>query len=342
MKIIIILCLITILYAQTITNKWNKDQFDQLCSTKHPDDFAALINNFKEIYVEPCLNGTYYGWNGKNIVCMNCVKGNYIRDDYICCNCGIGAISTEDNSKQCTECPQKYGANEDNTKCVICPLGTYSNSKGSGCISCGIGKYTKHEGSTYCVECPIGQGVNSQGNGCEKCGLGYYSPSIGSGCLKCHNGSISTTIGSTECQPCPVGQGANKERTKCEKCLIGMYAPEEGSGCNFCPSSSGFGNSVGSTECQDCAARRFFLIDPWFSLDEEGNYYWDDKGKYSYIFCSQCLKGTYGPGEGMGCPKCTKGSIAQIVGTAVCTNCTKGYGENEEITVCERCTACQI
>ena len=59
----------------------------------------------------------YYGWNVTNIICMKCVKGNYIRNDYICCSCGNGSISTEDNSKQCQECPQKYGANEDTVVC---------------------------------------------------------------------------------------------------------------------------------------------------------------------------------------------------------------------------------
>ena len=97
--------------------------------------------------------------------CVKCTKGNYIREEYICCNCGIGSISTEDNAKECQECEQKYGANEDNTKCIKCSYGTYSTSKGSGCIQCKEYQYTLTKGSTYCLDCPKGQTRNETGNG---------------------------------------------------------------------------------------------------------------------------------------------------------------------------------
>ena len=72
---------------------------------------------------------------------MKCTKGKYIRNEYICCLCGNGTISTEDNSDKCIDCPQRYGPNEDHTECIKCPYGTYSPAEGSGCLDCGIGKY---------------------------------------------------------------------------------------------------------------------------------------------------------------------------------------------------------
>ena len=126
--------IILLFFLIQINAEFTINQFNELCSTKHPDEFAKQLIEFKNNYKKSCPNNMFYGSNGTHLICMKCVKGYYIRDDYICCNCGIGAISTEDNSYECEECEQKYGANKDNTKCVICPVGTYSPSKGSGCI----------------------------------------------------------------------------------------------------------------------------------------------------------------------------------------------------------------
>ena len=118
------------------------DQFEELCQIYEQDEFEEHFVQFQKEYKKKCPNGMYYGFNGSDIICMKCSKGYYIRNEYICCSCGNGAISTEDNSKTCQECPQKHGANKDKTKCELCPFGTYSPSVGSGCISCGNGKYT--------------------------------------------------------------------------------------------------------------------------------------------------------------------------------------------------------
>ena len=303
-------------------NAFNK--FNELCQTYHQEEFTPLFNQFKKEYKKDCPNGMYYGFNGTDVICMKCVKGNYIKNNYLCCSCGNGAISTEDNFKTCQECPQKYGANKDNTECIKCPKGTYSNSVGSGCISCGKGKYTNYEGSTSCLNCPKGEGVNSIGDGCEKCPIGTYSPYEGSGCIKCHNGSISTTIGSTECIKCPVGYGANKERTKCELCTMGLVSEKEGDGCHLCKNNGTATVSDGATECLTCPRGSCFDSYFWYSFDEEGNPYWDDKGISSSIACVNCFRGYYGPGVGEGCLPCPKGTISSVYAAPKCTNCTKG------------------
>ena len=87
--------------------------------------FLYLLETFKSVMKETCSSGMYFDYNTTNEIYSSFTIWNYIRNDYICCNCGIGSISTEDNSKECQECEQKYGANEDNTKCELCPFRTY-------------------------------------------------------------------------------------------------------------------------------------------------------------------------------------------------------------------------
>ena len=175
-------------------SEWNQNQFNQLCNIKNEIEFEKELNQFQKEYSTQCGSGYYYGVNNDGVVdCYQCTKGFYIRNQYICCECSNGSISTQDNAEKCELCPQKYGANKNHTECELCPIGTYSNAEGSGCISCGIGKYTIHEGSSYCIDCPIGYGVNKEGNGCEICKPGYYSDKDGSGCIKCNLSSISTT-----------------------------------------------------------------------------------------------------------------------------------------------------
>ena len=80
----IILILITFIFQ--IQAEYSINQFNELCSTKHPDQFEEKFNQFKNEYKKSCPTFYYYGSNGTNILCMKCIKGNYIRNDYICCN----------------------------------------------------------------------------------------------------------------------------------------------------------------------------------------------------------------------------------------------------------------
>ena len=63
---------------------------------KSHSSYTVTNEDIRHNYVAK-IQEYYYGSNGTNILCMKCSKGNYIRNEYICCSCGIGAISTEDN-----------------------------------------------------------------------------------------------------------------------------------------------------------------------------------------------------------------------------------------------------
>ena len=62
-------------------SEWKEKQFTELCQTYHQEDFAPLFNQFKTEYPKQCPNNLFYGSNGTNIICMKCIKGNYIRND---------------------------------------------------------------------------------------------------------------------------------------------------------------------------------------------------------------------------------------------------------------------
>ena len=93
--------------------------------------------------------------------------------------------------------------------------------------------------------------------------------------------------------------------------------------------------------CGYCPYGSYFDPWYWYSFDEEGNMYWDDKGYFPSMTCVTCYMGYYGPTDGMGCLPCPKGSISTTLGATQCTNCTKGTGPNEDASICVRCKAGQ-
>ena len=180
-KLLFILFSVLIIHSEAA--EWTSVEFTSMCQIIDEINFEEELMNFKSEYNKKCSSGTYYGVNDDGVIdCYKCTKGHYIRNQYVCCECNKGSISTSDNSLECELCPQKQGPNKDHTACEDCPIGTYSNAEGSGCLSCGSGAYSANKGSSYCVDCPAGYGANSDGSDCQPCPIGYEAPEIGSGC----------------------------------------------------------------------------------------------------------------------------------------------------------------
>ena len=133
------------------------------------------------------------------------------------------------NSATCEQCSiGKYFVRNFTTvsKCILCPLGTFSNTTGSSvCTACSLGTYAKNLGSTICTDCAA-------------CNQGYYTicyANAGWACAACPIGTYSntTSIKVHGCQQCPAGSYANSTGftacLSCQTCSTAGYYTE---GCN--------------------------------------------------------------------------------------------------------------
>ncbi|KAJ6251070.1 insulin-like growth factor binding protein [Anaeramoeba flamelloides] len=213
-----------------------------------------------------CLVGSYQNLRGQTN-CTHCPEGTYSnsKGSSLCDKCSKGTYQPNTRSSKCLQCGiGHYQDEEGSTGCKKCDDGEISSERGQAfCVPCGNGTYA-NELQTECLLCPMGtyndQTGQSSIEGCEPCPLLTYSSIVGSksidGCVPCQEGYWSETEGGVAesvCIPCSKGTFLDpKEKTKkCQTCEFGSYADQEAlTSCLLCP--EGTTSSKNFHSCDSC------------------------------------------------------------------------------------------
>lgn len=221
-----------------------------------------------------------------------------------------------------------------NSKCQLCPPGTYRNLLHSAvCVPCPSGTFQPYSGALgreYCRECPYETFSADEG------------ATSADDCIPCQDGFTSDT-GASRCYRC--GPGREPFGDRCMKCREGYYSNSTGiEACILCPgvlTSERGAKSV--DECRTCTtneARRIgcgicpdgdFLISPeegcrsckqGFIPGIRGRRF--DRAEEQPMRCKSCPKDSIRP-DGTFCMKCPDGSGTEGRGASFCkTTGSKG------------------
>ncbi|GKT33090.1 hypothetical protein ADUPG1_007102, partial [Aduncisulcus paluster] len=228
---------------------------------------------------------------------------------------------------------------------TLCPVGTYSPSKGSSsCISCPAGYYCPQEGMSAGIICPAGFYCPA---GCSD--FNTYPCAIGT-----HGGGVEGMDSSGQCVSCPAGyycgeEGISQVSTACDAgyyclggatkpnptdgvtgdiCPIGMYCVEgssEGSSCAVGKIRSETGGKSAS-DCYDCPAGSYCEDLGGSSVTGKcaAGYYCPSGTKSKNPPSNICPSGYKCPeGSGVAQP-CPAGFYQDLTGQSSCKNCPAG------------------
>ena len=115
-------------------------------------------------YSKPCPVGTQKGGTD-GFVCEPCSKGKYSinPDSENCTECVAGKFSSKENANNestCMKCDAGKYSNSSATTCTECPGGTYGDSTTASCQSCPVNEYSVEKGAkdeSTCKECEKGK-----------------------------------------------------------------------------------------------------------------------------------------------------------------------------------------
>ncbi|ESP03822.1 hypothetical protein LOTGIDRAFT_230169 [Lottia gigantea] len=184
--------------------------------------------------VVACPVGQY----NDNNVCKECPLNQYndIKWQTSCKDCGARFRTDQVGSTSPTQCiffcESGYAAGPGNTKCVICPVGTYKDNNVSpygACQQCPNSRTTPNNGTTTEAGCSILQ-----------CNAGYRADSTNTNCVICDYGQYQPNINQLTCFNCTSTQGTRRQgavqQSECEElCEDGTERVKPGDSCAPCP-----------------------------------------------------------------------------------------------------------
>ena len=128
-----------------------------------------------------------------------------------------------------------YSNEEGAAKCTVCGVGT----AGNGCQPCARGEYRdRTNNATKCLKCPAGYISETKGSGsCLPCIPGEFQKYAGLwACNQCNFNEYSKSVHSTSCLPCKLGElTTEKGSAACSKCDVGMFGDWTAGECVNCP-----------------------------------------------------------------------------------------------------------
>jgi hypothetical protein len=278
-----------------------------------------------------------------------------------CDLCVAGQYQELTGSRNCSESPAGYTANDERTAIVKCDAGTFADVPGlpkckdcepgttqhlqgaHGCTACAKGHSSAVTGDTdiHCDPCRAGRfadviklancklcfpGSFQELMGAHNCSLshaGYFPSADRTSQIPCEKGYFADVRGLEHCKACDEGQFADTVgRHKCSLCPGGHAAPNKAAVlCDACTPGR-WSNSTGSKECTLCA--------PGKTTDH-----------FHAYKCDKCAPGHAQPNEGGAtehCPVCEIGFYADEYGMANCVSCgISGYTTSTGSTECQPC-----
>ena len=327
--------------------------------------------------------------------CNQCAMGHFknVLGDQNCTKCGVGKYLPSfgaTSGDQCEYCHANSNSSM-GTKFqhhCTCNIGYKQSIDSLGtitCERCGVSTYKSEIGNFDCKFCEVGKYSMTLGgisiNSCQSCEAGSFKSSINDiECELCDNGKYSNIIGatsSTDCQICPNSlqskRGSNSIincTAMCAKGTTGVFGD-----CSSCEAGK-FKDTIGPTECQNCAEKSNSIIGSDkctcvagreenvagnCEICTKGNY----KSDFSTFKCSVCANGTntdvdndsYNQDDSIwfqacvcdagyelfdgDCVKCKAGYYKERTGQDSCTSCQSGKFSlivgGSSASVCENC-----
>uniref|UniRef100_A0A914ZG05 Fibropellin-1 n=1 Tax=Parascaris univalens TaxID=6257 RepID=A0A914ZG05_PARUN len=190
--------------------------------------------------VTQCADQFVTGINVGSVIVKNACDGFQVRSQTANYSIHCDGVITEN-------CPSGFYVSQ--IGCQLCPVGTYSDRRGSkNCKQCPYGLSTVHLGSfsvKQCYEhCPPGYFSASGLAPCRACAVGFYQPANASkDCIECGLGTTTASPGATSesncTEKCMPGWFSRSGLQPCIACPFGFYQPNAGqSECLRCPEGS--------------------------------------------------------------------------------------------------------
>ena len=131
-----------------------------------------------------CALGEQLSSAGSCAACPEGTFGNRTTPPWVCFPCATGL----------------FQPNTGESRCLACPVGSYSSDDGRFCISCQPGQFA--EGGSSCASCSVATyAAVPLNDACSECGEGFYT------------GALS---GATACTKCEAGTSSSSSRLACD------------------------------------------------------------------------------------------------------------------------------
>lgn len=255
-----------------------------------------------------------------------------------CLPCGLGDISENPNSLECTRCPSGTTVNRERTKCIgdgerRCPPGRERRS--IDCDPCLDFLFNDGTFTEGCQFCPLGQiGESRRGSTkCVPCPKGTFrSEEFNSRCRRCPPGLNSTVTGARFCKPdnvpCPPGFFTS-DSGACLQCSQRERFDSKKNQCVECPENSISDGGI-STTCKRCGEnqvpKRDFGGRVGFSCECKDGFGFVNKKRV----CRRCPPGTESSQFTSKCENCTTNTFSSRPGMTRCEACPEGFSQPRE------------
>ena len=305
-----------------------------------------------------------------------CNAGYAQAEDSSCKLCGSGEIKVNVGNNDCLQCPDHHKATSDRLECEPCNANEYLlvsvtvNEELHICNNCPAYSASL-EGSVNVQACKCNAGYSGEDGGvCLACAAGTYKSIIGSSeCLSCGSNALSVSNQRTSQSSCSCNAGYTYQDQNCVACEVGKY--KENAGTEICTTCSNGGvtplASVSSLDCcpdgeagveASCRCRIGFelVTEDGVSLCKPCQVNFYQELDFVATLCRECLVhySTNGSTGASSCATCQHGSeeiytnytsfidnITKVDTEKTCA-CSAGYGTNNVLTACQKCSSFQI
>lgn len=264
-----------------------------------------------------------------------------------CKNCEIGKWNPNYQQTTCLDCPGGKYTNirgVGTTECPNCPAGKQSVdgqyfNHPDACTQCDGGKYSPGTGWALCKDCQVGRATPTGVHTCPQCGKddsqvaeGSFQDETGKlQCKSCAPGYYQDDFEETACKLCQVGRSRAEYRlTACANCEIGKHQDQTGkAACKYCPggryeNDRYNGQGSGAVTCKICNAGKYLAIPADNDGDVDTTPPWDSD-PYEYMPSENCKI----------CPQGRKSETNTL--STVCVDCQGGYYASSHSSVCHTC-----
>ena len=186
----------------------------------------------------------------------------------MCHNCPTNKFTADvGRTSECDPCPSGKKAPLGSIVCSVCGAGRYTGTNGN-CVDCPVGFAQPDQDQSSCLLCGTGRFSESSELGaasCTKCDPGKFGEVPGT-CTACSIGFYSDGKGAKSCNGCSQGQKWISTNQPCQNCDLGKRGTNLNvnggipGNCTICKLGT-YQDDKGQVVCKDCKVDRFGTID---------------------------------------------------------------------------------